>query len=455
MTQDVWARNDGIYLGYACENTIGEPEGRSVDPVQYVGDRHIITFGPNGSGKSRRLLWPNLIGLIDWSILVIDPKGEMARDSAALRENNGSKILLLNPFDVMGLGTDTFNPVAALDKFSRDLADDAMGLAEALVIESGKDPHWAASAQDLICALILYSRLKEEFNGGSLAHVRSLLGKSSTEFVEVAKDMQAVAIQYTCEELGIKAARWRDMEPDNRELTSIFSTALTNTRWLDSMPIKSFLAEGEIDFSAMKRERWTVYLILPPNRIGTHGGWLRLMLTAVIQGLMRSIEDSYVPVLLMLDEFAALGHVKIIRDNMAMMRGYGIKMWALFQDLPQAQDVYSERWESFIANAGVLQAFAPQDLTTASFLSARAGTRTENVLTFAGNVVGTTGRMQNLDAKVTVRELPRMRADEIINMDMGYSVLFTHKTKGVVLSFLDDPTNFPGFEYVAYKYGGA
>jgi type IV secretion system protein VirD4 len=55
-----------------------------------------------------------------------------------------------------------------------------------------------------------------------------------------------------------------------------------------------------------------------------------------------------------------------------------VKLLAVWQDLPQAKDIYRDRWESFIANAGVLQAFAPQDMTTAEFLSARAMQRTED-----------------------------------------------------------------------------
>src|SRR5207248_2033830 len=119
----------------------------------------------------------------------------------------------------------------------------------------------------------------------------------------------------------------------------------------------------------------TVYLILPPRRLGTHSTWLRLMVTAVLQPLMRSVRPAPVPVLFMLDEFAQLGPLAIIEKNLAMMREYGIKLWPIFQDLAQAQDIYKTRWESFIGNAGVVQAFAPQDVTTRKYLSDLSGQR--------------------------------------------------------------------------------
>lgn len=51
--------------------------------MQYGGPLHCLVFGPNGSGKSTRLLLPNLLQMeAGRSIVVIDPKGELAAVSA-------------------------------------------------------------------------------------------------------------------------------------------------------------------------------------------------------------------------------------------------------------------------------------------------------------------------------------------------------------------------------------
>jgi type IV secretion system protein VirD4 len=55
------------------------------------------------------------------------------------------------------------------------------------------------------------------------------------------------------------------------------------------------------------------------------------------------------------------------------MREYGVKLWPVLQDLGQMKDLYEKRWESFIANAGVLHTFAPQDATTREYLSKLSG----------------------------------------------------------------------------------
>ena len=57
------------------------------------------------------------------------------------------------------------------------------------------------------------------------------------------------------------------------------------------------------------------------------------------------------PVLFMLDEYYALAEgdgFPVIQRNMAMFRGYGIKLWTVWQDLAQAESLYDKAFESFL-----------------------------------------------------------------------------------------------------------
>lgn len=436
--RDVWGVDNGVYLGYPVNNTEGVPDAPTVKPLQYAGDRHIVTLGPNGSGKSRRLLLSNLIALRGWSCLVIDPKGELAWQTAGYRSRCG-QVVILNPYKVMGLPNHGFNPVTALDPASPDFVDDALALAEAMIQVEGAEPHWSASAQDLVTALLLYVRLKRGAKA-ALRQVRELLGQPALQFHKTVEDMQRVGIAEDWEELTIKAARFLDINPENRELNSILSTAMTQTRWLDSRPIKDSTDTGAYDFAEMKRRPTTIYLILPANRLGTMAPWLRLVITSALNRLMKDIADSRVPVLLALDEMAQLGYLPSVDRQQALFRGYGIKLWSVLQDMNQARAIYRDRWESFIANAGVLQAFASQDVTTAEYLSRRSGQTTHMLMSFSGGIDRRTGQMQGESVSVAPTPLPGMMPQELMNMDMGYSVLFTHRTKGVVRSYMPDPS---------------
>src|ERR1019366_8357126 len=255
--------------------------------------------------------------------------------------------------------------------------------------------------------------------------------------------MMVAGVANDCEELIVKSGRFREITPDNKELNSILSTALTQPRWLDSRPIKADLVRGAYDFGRMKQEPTTVYLILPARRLGTHSTWLRLMIASVLRPLMIDTRKPKVPVLFMLDEFAQLGHLPVIENNLAMMRGYGVKLWAVFQDLSQAHAIYKERWESFLGNAGVLESFAAQDVVTAEYLSKRTGQSTRAVLSYGLNREAGSSAPGGDSTSVSQAGVPLMLPQDLRNMDDGFSVLFSHRTKGTVRSYIPYPTELP------------
>jgi type IV secretion system protein VirD4 len=374
-------------------------------------------------------------------MLVIDPKGELARDTVRHRIAKENDVVLLNPFDVGGMGSNGFNPVAGLDPKSEDFPDDAMGLAEAIIKVEGMEPHWSQSAQDLVCALIMYSRLTadrdDKLDRGTLGFVRHCLGQSNADFRAIITDVRNTGAK-ECPEMSTKAARYIDVSTDNKELNSVISTALTQTRWLDSPLIKEDLKGPARDFSKMKEKPTVIYLILPARRLGTHSSWLRLVITSVLQSLMKDTDETKCPTLLMLDEFAQLGHLPVIEQTVAMMRGYGVKLWAVFQDLSQAQAIYGKRWETFMSNAGVLHAYAPQDVVTAEYLSKRTGQTTKEILTWSQeSKPGEQTASGNIG--MTQTPLPLMLPQDLRNMDIGYFVLFSHKTKGTIRGYAYDP----------------
>ena len=443
---NIWGINQGIYLGYASATNRDAPSHGRQHPIYYADDRHILTFGPNGSGKTRRALRKNLIDLTGWSALIIDPKGELARDTGAAREKeakaNGGEVFYLNPYKVPGIPKNSdYNPLLSLNHKNDNFVDDAMRLAEAMISIEGTEPHWASSAQDLLCAFIMYSVLSGD---GRLRMIRADLGKSAGEFRTVVGHMREAGELHDWDELTVKASRFLDIDPENKELNSILSTALTQTRWIDSRAIKKHTDSGVIPFEEMKTRPITVYLILPANRLVTQNRWLRLVITSCVQALMEDANAGSVPVLLALEEAAAIGHLPIIEDTMAMMRGYGIKLWSIFQDASQLEDIYEKRWESFIANAGVLQAFAPRDVKTAKFLSDLAGQKTVEVenegassgmsgFSFKGISFGSNTSKNKI-------AVPDILPQELMRMDMGYTALFSHKTKGISFAYLPDPS---------------
>jgi type IV secretion system protein VirD4 len=444
MTENIWAINGGLYLGFPTDRTEGRPPDFSgVPPLQIVSDRHVAIIAPSGAGKGRRIILEQLATLTGWSIAVVDFKGEFLISTAEYRAARGSEIRIFNPFGEFGIKSDGFNPVAALKPDSDDFVDDAMGLAEAIITTQGeRDRHFPASAQDLAAAQIMYSRLVDK-DGGSLGQLRWRLGLPSVPFVDEVKAMLRAGIEHDCEELTTKAGRYRDLTPDSKELLSIISSATTQTRWLDSRRMKADLKKGGFDWAEMKERPITAYLVLPGNRMVTHRSWLKLMLTSMIQRLMKSVRRSKVPVLLLLDEASQLAGLPIIEENMSLFRGYGIKVMSVYQDVPQAQLALGPRFKSYLANAGVLIAFAPQDDETAALLSRRTGQTTAQVMGYATTPDLPGPKEPGGKLNITQAKVPVMLPQDIMNMDDGFALIWTHKTKGTLRSYFPDPSQLP------------
>src|SRR5260370_18557314 len=116
-------------------------------------------------------------------------------------------------------------------------------------------------------------------------------------------------------------------------MRAIRRRAKVQTDWLDSPQMRADLKADPVAFSFLKETPTTVYLVLPPEFLVSHGVWLRMMVTSILRPLLRSAGQPCVPVLFMLDEFAQLGRMEIIEYNYALMRGYGVKLWTISPDL--------------------------------------------------------------------------------------------------------------------------
>jgi len=363
-----------MYLGYEIAN--GQATGA---PVGYPGDGHLLTIGPTRSGKSRRLLIPNLLYETGRSALVVDMKGELSAVTAAHRAAKGGQVVALDPFGVLaerGINVPCvgFNPMLGLDPQSDNFVDDTMQLAEALVQVSpqAKEPHFPEAAQDFVAGLIMLARC---FYGdkANLAIVRKDISRPAAEIEEIATQVCKTPLH---EAIRNKLSKYCKIG-DNKEIASILSTAQTQTRFLDSPGIARNLSAGGMDFSALKSGNVTCYLVLPPDRLVTHAKWLRLVISAAMTAMQRTLKTPGRPdVLFMLDEFPQLGRLNAVESAVSLNAGYGVKVWAAVQHLGQLKDLYDDNWETFLS-AGCVTAFAPRDVFTRDHLTKLIGTGTK------------------------------------------------------------------------------
>jgi type IV secretion system protein VirD4 len=382
--------------------------------MRYDGPAHLLTLAPTRAGKGVGTVIPNLL-TVPRSVLVIDPKGENAKIAGEARKRF-SAVHILDPFGVTGLPASAYNPLGRLDAESLDLGEDAASLAEALVMDppgQQSDAHWNEEAKALLSGLIMFAVAHEEQDRKTLATVREYLTLPPEKFRALLELMQ----DSTAAGGLIARAANRFLGKSDREAASVMSSAQRHTHFLDSPRIVAATARSDFQFSALRHDLTSIFLVLPPNRLDAYSRWLRLLVAQALQDIARDAEAAQAgsarlkqPALFLLDEFAALGRLEAVERAMGLMAGYGLQLWPILQDMSQLKDLYGARANTFVANAGVLQTFGVNDFETAKWLSQMIGRETTGYQTESHKP----GDAPSTSYNVTARDL--VTPDEIMQI---------------------------------------
>jgi type IV secretion system protein VirD4 len=392
-----WPEAEEIAASYQYDGTqvfLGEASGSLIG----INDnRHAIVVAGSRSGKGRSIIIPTLLEY-PGSMLVIDPKGELASITANRREQLGQKVVVLNPF---GEGADwirdlksQFNPMDILTPDSDTIIDDASLIADSLVVQSNSDDtHWDESARNLLAGLILHVATHQEYQGErNLVTVFGLLQQLQSNITD---GMPGLYFEMTGNRaLGGKICDSAIVfySKSETEQASIQSTAIRNTEFLKSGQIAASISGNDFDLSELKTapKGMTIYACLPASRMATHSRWFRLFINLAIEvmGRVPGKPACGQQTLFLMDEFHVLGHMQVIATAAALMAGnpYYVKLMPVLQDLPQLKASYEKVWETFLGNAGIAVFFGNNDMTTLEYVSNRLGKTAMSVPKGGGQV---------------------------------------------------------------------
>jgi type IV secretion system protein VirD4 len=126
------------------------------------------------------------------------------------------------------------------------------------------------------------------------------------------------------------------------------------------------------------RNAVSLYLVVPPSDINRTKPLIRLILNQIGRRLTEELNTSGERhrLLLMLDEFPALGRLDFFESALAFMAGYGLKGFLIAQSLNQIERAYGPN-NAILDNCHVRVSFATNDERTAKRVSDALGTATE------------------------------------------------------------------------------
>lgn len=382
------------------------------------GAEHILAFAPTRSGKGVGLVIPTLLG---WrhSTVVLDIKGENYALSAGWRRKYLHHICLR--FDPSSLSNSVkFNPIEEVRFGTDHEVGDAQNLA--LMISDpyglGFKSHWDRQAYSLITGLILFDLYEASQEGATanLPRVALLLSdpKRSQEELFVA--------MFNCPHEVVASVGRDMMDKPDEERGSVVSTANGHLVLYKDPIVSKNISRSEFKLSDLMNHEKPVdlYLVLNPKDKQRLMPIIRILMAQIVTVLCpelqfeggRPKENYKHRLLLLLDEFPALGKIEVIGNALGFLAGYGIKAYLICQDLEQLLNAYGEK-ENITSNVHIQAVYAPNKPRTAKYISDACGVTTvvKKSISFSGNRLGLFLKNTNQNLQEVRREL--LTPDEV------------------------------------------
>ena len=393
------------------------------------GQQGVALAAPPRAGKGTGVVIPNLLNWPD-SLICVDIKRENWMVTAGFREKAGQKCFLFDPFAEDGR-TARWNPFYYVSPDPRRRVNDLQRIAEMLYPDPPNvDPFWTASARSLFLGIALYlfetpsmvktigevlrQGMASDDEGFGAHWKRVIEGRKSGRYPLSSECVQAL---YDVIDLAPVTAS---------SIRKTFTSRLD--LWLN--PILDAATSGnDFDLRELRRLALSIYVGVNPDDLHRLRPVLSLFFQQAIGLQTRALPEHdpslKLQVLMLLDEFTALGRIPIIAESISYLPGYNVRVVLVIQTPAQLREVYGMNGaETMLKSLAARIVFAPKDFADAREISDELGNTTVKVRTLSKplhdftNGKGSRGRSVNVSeqrrALLLPQEVKELGPDEAI-----------------------------------------
>src|SRR5713226_3034306 len=299
--------------------------------LRHDGPEHVLCFAPTRSGKGVGLVVPTLL---TWpgSCIVHDIKGENWEITAGLRARHGRVLL----FDPTNPNSAAYNPLLEVRRGAWEVRD-VQNVADVLVDPEGsleRRNHWEKASHALLVGAILHVLYAE--TDKTLAGVANFLSDPRRPIDVTLRAMMSTAhLGEAGTHPAIASAARELLNKSENERSGVLSTAMSFLGlYRDPVVAKvTHHCDWRIRDLVEGDRPTTLYLVVPPSDISRTKPLVRLILNQIGRRLTEDLQAKgrRRRLLLMLDEFPALGRLDFFESALAFMAGYGLKSFLIAQ----------------------------------------------------------------------------------------------------------------------------
>jgi len=417
----------GVFLGLHRERYL-----------RHDGPEHVVAFAPTRSGKGVGLVVPTLLTWPD-SVVVHDIKGENWQLTAGWR-SRFSHCLLFNPTDPRSAA---YSPLLEVRRGTHEVRD-VQNIADMLVDPEGaleRRNHWEKTSHALLVGTILHVLYASADK--TLTGVANFLSDPACPFELTLHRMMTTKHLGDAPHPVVASAAREVLNKSENERSGVLSTAMSFLGLYRDPTVAQVTSRCDWRIADLIAAEHPVslYLVVPPSDISRTKPLMRLILNQIGRRLTESLDGSdgiarRHKLLLMLDEFPALGRLDFFESALAFMAGYGIRSFLIAQSLNQIDKAYGVN-HSILDNCHVRVTFSTNDERTAKRISETLGTATElraqrnyaghRLAPWLGHLM--VSRQETARALLTPGEVMQLPPDEAVVMVSGHAPIRAKKLR--------------------------
>ena len=393
-----------------------------------------LIVGGSGSGKTFHYAKPNAIQA-NTSMVILDPKGEILRDTGGLLKAKGYDVRVLDLINMER--SDRYNPFKYIES-DNDVQRLVTNLFKSTTPKGSQsnDPFWDTAASMLLLALIFYLKYEAPPEEQNFPMVMELLRAGDID-EENESEGSALDDLFTILEVQnpnhIALKYYKSYRSGSaKTLKSIQITLAARLEKFNLESLAALTSSDELDLQSLGEKKVALFAIIPDNDT-SFNFLVSILYTQLFQQLFFVADHKYggslpVHVHFLMDEFANVSLPDDFDKILSVMRSRGVSVSIILQNLAQLKALFEKQWESIVGNCDEFVYLGGNEQSTHKYVSELLGKETIDTNSY-GRSDGMRGNFST-NFQVAGREL--LTADEVRMLDNRYAIVFIRGERPII-----------------------
>lgn len=405
-----------------------------LDGRKHRRNLNTMVVGGSGAGKTRFYAKPNICQA-NTSFVVLDPKGELVRDTGYLLEQKGYEVRVLDLLDMSR--SHCYNPFVYL-RDDNDVQRLVTNLFKSTTPKGSQsqDPFWDTAASMLLLALVFYLHYEAPADEQNFPMVMEMLrvGDVREDDDSYQSPLDELFDRLEMRKPGHIAVKYyRDYHSGSaKTLKSIQITLAARLEKFNLESLAGLTATDELDLPSLGEKKVALFALIPDNDT-SFNFLVSLLYTQLFQQLFTLADQKYggrlpVHVHFVMDEFANVSLPDDFDKILSVMRSREVSVSIILQNLAQLKALFEKQWESVVGNCDEFLYLGGNEQSTHKYVAELLGKETIDTNTY-GKSTGWSGNYST-NYQITGREL--LDAAEVRMLDNQNAILFIRGEKPIL-----------------------